>query len=317
LDSSHALDIVPLQGPVINTITRRKAEEDNTPPGEEGLNFWCVSLAVAEAIRYHEGDSSGCLLLGGQTGGKVYPSESRLTQRLLIWFGVPEEVIEMEEDSTNSLENMRNAKNLRKTSGRRFRILGANYHVRRLRLLMDMFGISWEVGLGSHNVIRSALARGFSHPTILAAIEEHGLLDIPTVRDPDDSTGFYRNQKGTEQKSYFVRAYEEDAFIRLLLEEPTNIMCYLPGFTDDADLSWVMQYNARIFPGYFEGLGIDPFSIDPEMMAHAREVLATITRLHVPTWIAENMPNGWPEETLTKLEALTRHWPEGESALID
>lgn len=320
MGTPRGLDFAPLQGPVKNEITGKKAEESENPvtlPGDERLNFWSVSIVVALAIRYHEGKSSGCLLMGGRTGGSAFASEAELAQKMLVSFGVPEKVIELEDTSTNTLENMRNAKNLRKTAGKKFTIVGANYHIRRLRLLMDMFGIAWSVGLGAHDVIEAALYGGFDHQAILATIEEHDLLWVPINRYPEDTSGFYQKKKGTEQKSYFVRAYEEDAFIRLLLEEPTNIMCYLPGFSEDEDLRGVMQYNARIFPGYFEGLGIDPHSSDPEMMAYARMELAKITRLHVPTWIAQNMPNGWPTATLLKLADLTKHWPEGESALFE
>lgn len=292
------------QGPVIDRVKRVKAADAGTVPGEEDMNFWGHSLALAGAILYHDRVSSEIIVMGGKTGGEAYASEAELIRDRLVDYGVPSSVIKLEQSSTNTLENIVNFMDLYLGDDpeRWFDLLGTNYHLARIELLMDLFGVSRGLGFGSHEVIQRKLDGGYTDPRIIAAAEKLAILDIPLVRDPDDSTGFYRLQRGVERKTYYERDYEERAFARMLLEVPEYWMTYLGRIEHDLLLQRVLQNVSMIFSGYLESLGIDPAVSEPEALNRARSILGPIPRPDIARWIREEMPKGWPLETVVKLD---------------
>ncbi len=288
------------QGPVIDRFTRIKAEDAGTIPGTEDMNFWGHSLAIAAAILYHNGVSSEIVIMGGRTGGDAYASEAELILSQLISYGVPAEVCRLEQSSTNSLENLVNFMNLYLEDDHevRFQLLGTNYHIERLELLMDLFGISWNASFGSHAVIREAVERGELTQDTAHAIEELSMLDIPLERYPEDRTGFYGCQLGVEQKTYAHRAHEEEAFTRLLLEVPEYWVTYLARVESDVQLQRILHNLQRIFPGYLESFGIYLCDLsNPDFLQLARSIFGPIPRPNIAQWILEEMPHGWPDST--------------------
>jgi hypothetical protein len=299
------------QGPVVDEETREKAQDAGTPPGGEDMNIWGHTLplgaAVLQAPRY--------IFMGGKTGGPQYASEAELIRDRLVLYGVPSEVILLEQTSTNTLENIVNFMNLylSENPNQEFDLLGTNYHIDRIEILMDLFGIAWRHGYGSHDVIRKAIEGGYASPVIAAAVNEMGILDIPLSREAEEETGFFERQLGVERKSYSTRDYEEIAFTRMLLEVPEYWMTYLGRIKSDLLLTRVLRNVAWVFPGYLELLGIDPENSDPAMLELARTVLGSIPRRVPPLgpteteigWIAEYQQFGLPQKTRDKLASIT------------
>lgn len=295
------------QGPVIDRVTRVKAQDAETIPGDEDMNFWGHSLALAASILNRDGVSPEIIVMGGKTGGEAYASEAELIRDRLVESGVPSEVIKLEQSSTNTLENIVNFMDLYlgEDPDREFDLLGTIYHIDRIELLMDLFGISWSQSFASHDVIREAMEDGFLFLQVATAVEARSVLKIPISPEQEADSDFYERQLGVEQKTYCERAYEEDAFTRMLLEVPEYWMTYLGRIKHDSLLTRVLRNLAAVFPGYLESLGIDPAGTEPAALERARAILGPIPRPSIAQWILDEMPKGWPQETWDKLAGKT------------
>ena len=134
------------QGPVIDSTTREYAEgtAKKGMPVSEDVNFWSDNIAKAAAELYLRKQTKEIVVMGGPTGGAQYDSEAGLIGKKLEKLGVPSSAIRLEKTSTNTLLNVVNLLNENPQlvgADKSIGILGSDYHIGRIRVLMDMFDI--------------------------------------------------------------------------------------------------------------------------------------------------------------------------------
>ncbi|MBI1982184.1 MAG: YdcF family protein [Candidatus Levybacteria bacterium] len=221
------------QGPVIDIATREKAQVVGTQTGSEDINLWSESLAKAASELYKRKVMRQIIVMGGKTGGEMYKSEADLISDYLEKFGVPKQAIKRENRSTNTLENLVNVLNdyLDKDQSHHkdIGVLGANYHLPRIRLLMQLFHIPYKDAFSAEEVVRFVAREGeeWDNATLL---ELERRLDIDAAAKkphPKLAPGYYPQKKGTEREDIRKRAQNEDVFTRYLLEIPENWLGYL------------------------------------------------------------------------------------------
>ena len=314
------------QGPLIDPESRIKAQDAETAPGSETMNFWGDTLAEAGAILYHSGVTSEIIIMGGKTGGKTpenkdYAAEADILEEKLVALGVPHEKITKERRSGNTLENLlyfteevlENRPDLMQAG---MDVLGAHGHNPRIRILMELYGLPYVDSFVADEVIRTALLQDHD-------LYRYELLDIDKrldvnqqVRTPHSERDrlanptYYDDKLGTEQKSYLRRAQEETAFTRMLLEIPEYWITYVGRITDDVHLRKVLGNVEAVFPGYLDqqGLGKEDIFADKHKeaayLAKVRETLTPIQRIipHLDILIEEYEEQGWTAALQQKLE---------------
>lgn len=221
------------QGPVIDVSTRERAGNVKTEKGFEDVNLWSDNLAKAASELYKRKVMREIIVMGGKTGGEEYKSEAELISWYLQKYGVPKDAIKLENRSTNTLENLVNVLNdyLDKDQGsyKDVGVLSANYHLPRIRLLMQLFHISYKNAFSAEEVVRYVAREGekWDSATLL---EIERRLDIDAAAKtphPKLAPGYYPQKSGTEQKGIHERAQDEDVFSKYLLEVPENWLGYL------------------------------------------------------------------------------------------
>lgn len=306
------------QGPIIDSESRIKAADASTQLGKEDMNLWGHGLAEAGAILYKRGVIGEIIVMGGRTGGAGpegdYNSEAEIIKAKLVSFEVPLNAIKLEQTSTNTLENITNFMDQYlsdASEGREFSLLGTDYHIARIRILMELFNIPYQVAFSSEAVLKAVeyeKVRFWNSETLLRLDKQLSLNDTKRVavsdRDAQVKVGFYDDKLGAEQKNYWVRYHEEDAFTRMLLEVPEYWMTYVGRIKNDDQLKKVLSNIDAIFPGYLENLSLsqDRVLIDNNYLTIVRSTLGAIARPDIAKWIREEMPGAWPEETKAKLE---------------
>lgn len=288
------------QGPVIDSATREKASGTNTKPGEEDVNFWSKNLAEAAAILYKKGATRQIIVMGGKTGGDQYSSEAQLIAKHLLQLGIPQADIKLENQSTNTLENIVFMLNRYFDSPESFskeqkaNILAVHYHVLRVKILMELFGIPVQDAFSSDEVLRfAARDQEFWNNAQLQEIERR--LNI-------NNADYYQNKMGTEAKPILRRHQEDDAFIRALLEVPEYWIPYLGKIQNPSRLHTILQNVHTLFPDYLTSLGIDITNIQDESGTIKEEVQSKLSQVkrivpNIEIWIQEYQNKRLSEET--------------------
>lgn len=259
------------QGPVIEKDTRQRASDVSKGEGSEDINLWSRTLAQAAAKLYKRGQAREIIVMGGKTGGNDYASEAQLIGKKLEELGVPLSAIKLEEDSTNTLENIVNMLNkypeLKKNN---LGILGSNYHIGRLRVLMDMFDVPYKTAFSAEEVLRFAArptlgSEGWDQET-LSDIEKRLNLNQAqrtplSEKDQELGPGYYGRNMGEEQKTIDRRLKEDDVWRRVLGETPEYWIGYLGRLTDAGKARTILQKRGEEFLSDVK----NRFQIDPSV----------------------------------------------------
>lgn len=235
------------QGPVIDVATREKAENVKTEKGFEDVNLWSDNLAKSASELYKRKVMREIIVMGGETGGEDYKSESELISWYLQKYGVPKNAIKLENRSTNTLENLVNVLNdyldKDQSSYKDVGVLAANYHLPRIRLLMQLFHIPYKDAFSAEEVVRF-IARDKEEWDNTTLLEMERRLDINAAGKtphPKLAPGYYPKMKGTEQKDIHERVQDEDVFSKYLLEIPQNWIGYLARISNRARMRDILK----------------------------------------------------------------------------
>lgn len=292
------------QGPVINKDTREQAEKAQTEPGTEDVNFWSQTLAEAAAELFKRGQTREIVVMGGRTGGGQYGSEAELISKYLQEFGVPKDRIRLEDRSTNTLENITNALNAYldkdKEQYQNLGILGTNYHISRIRLLMEMFGIDYKTVFSAEEVLRY-VARFDVEGREKEVWDQKALAEFERRLDMNEAgkvPTYYGQKLGMERNTVARRGQEEDVWSKALLEIPQYWIGYLGSLENTARIREVLTktQDPEILR---ERFGIDLASDSDETL---RKKLLAIKR-RLPD-VDQSILEGWPQSTQEKLEGI-------------
>lgn len=306
------------QGPVIDKNTRNQAEKAGAEPGNETVNLWGENLGRSAAILYHNGDTNKIIAVGGKTGGPAYQSEAEITRTQLVNQGVPESQVAVETSSTNTLENLVNFCNEvldaeDTATDRKIDIMGAPYHITRMKVLMKLFAIPYNNVFSSDEMLRYTARQGenIDHATLndierrldFNAAERQPLSNVEEEMDQQNKVGYYTTKEGTEQKTIVRRTEEEEVWDRALLEIPEYSLPYFSRIKDDKRLGTILHTIEEIFPGV---LAQKDIHVGKDEYATIRGKLAGIERKmpDVETWIAEHRAHGLPQKTVDTMQQL-------------
>lgn len=265
------------QGPVIEEQTREKAEVAQAKSGSEDINLWSHTLAKAAFELYSRGETREIIIMGGRTGGEGYQSEAGLiAKELHEKYNVPRHAIKTEDKSTNTLENIVNVLNTYIDAGGNYKdigILGANQHVGRLRVLMEMFGLSNKHAFSAEEVVRFA-ARDSKEWDSKTLLEIENRLDMVAAsrvpwseKDQELGPGYYGTKKGEEQKTVHRRFLEEDVWRQVLGELPQYWIGYLGRLKNTQRIREILNKQGQNFLEQIKRrFGIDPVSDTDESL---------------------------------------------------
>lgn len=290
------------QGPVIDEKTRVKAKDAGIQPGSEDINLWSKSLAESAAKLYEKGETREIIVMGGKTGGDEFESEADLIAKELRQMGVPEAAIKLENESTNTLENLVNMLNKfsKNDTYKDLGLLGSNYHLSRLRLLMSLFDIKYKTAFSSEEVLRyGAREKEIWDDQKLLEIENRLNMaeasKTPVSSKDSPVSTYYSKKEGIERKNVNTRAEEEDIWSRALLEMPEYWLKYLGRLEDGEKLRQILQKQDK---NTLKRFGLDLSESD----ASLKEKLLGIER-KMPN-VEEWRGKVWPISTTQKLEEI-------------
>lgn len=311
------------QGPVINRVTREHAASDKTQPGSEDINFWSHTLAQA-AIELHKRKvTQRVIVMGGRTGddpgtGLTYKAEAQIIGEDLKKASVP---ADLEMSSTNTLENLVNLLNehpgIEKS---RLGILGANQHIGRLRVLMELFDIPYQHVFSSEEVIRfAARDRDKWDQDTLLEIEQR--LDMNAAsrkplsgKDKELGKGYYRQKVGTEQKTVYRRFQEEDVWRQVLDEIPEYWIGYLGRLHDVGRARTILQKRGEEFLSEIKRrFIIDLADSDKELLSKLGDVkrVPPDGSSNWGVYLEKRIVREWPDPLKKELEPIAQ-----EKALV-
>lgn len=291
------------QGPVMEKESRKKAGEVAKESGSEDINLWSQTLARAAAELYKRGATREIIIMGGKTGGNSYASEADLIAKTLReTYQIPENAIKLEATSTNTLENLVNVLNIYFDGNEKYKdigVLGTNYHLARIRLLMDLFNIQYKTAFSAEEVVRFAAREGekWDDKTLLEI--EHRLDTVEAGKIPTEyAPGYFPQKEGTEKKDVLRRALEEDVWSRALLEIPEYWLGYLGRLGNGEKLKQILaSQDQNILK---EKFGID-VSLDNDVVIKEKLLKVQRKMPDLEEWIRER---DWPTKSQAKLEEL-------------
>lgn len=227
------------QGPVIGKESRLPANTSGEQAAD--VNFWSKEVSNAAKTLYEQKQVGKVIVMGGQTGGEAYDSEGALIAQPLKELGIP---VETEERSTNTLENLVNLINEHPEimePGSKLAILGSDFHMSRIRQLMEMFEIPYT-GVFSAEAVGKYAALGTENE-VKTLDELARRLDINAdSKEPNQyAKGYYGEQKGTEARGVLSRVQDEYFLSRALIEEPRYWMGYIGGIQNDELMMQLLQ----------------------------------------------------------------------------
>lgn len=323
------------QGPVIDKVTRDKPTEA-TLPGTEDINLWSDDLAKAAAILVKTGEVSQIVVMGGPTGGETFQPEAVLIKQRMEEYGVPDSDVRTENNSRDTLENIINMVNMRKDQGQSlesFNILGADFHMARIHLLMQLFNLPVKHEFSAESVLMLA-ARIKEGTQSVEGIKE---LERVTKLNPDllnnmylpsfqqlvnmtnlNTSDFFREYRGatgsefvektgTETRDFSYRRIKDDIWTRELLEMPESWLGTVTKINDPVLRKSIVRHADKIYAGILnKKFGID---IENETDESLLEKLSAIKKIpltseEIKQWEIENLIPGWPKEVSDRLELL-------------
>lgn len=176
------------QGPVLDESTKQKPLTGQSEVKEAAI-AWMKNSARAAGELYLEGATKKIILTGGKTGGDYKGvgkhgqsdermSEAELMKEILVnEYQIPESDIILEDTATNTLQNIPlslnkiDSERLSDSAKPRIGLLGADFHIPRIRILADLFGISEHKSFSAEQIFR----------TIAYKLEEKG--DVQSIQE--------------------------------------------------------------------------------------------------------------------------------------
>ncbi|MDP3973740.1 MAG: YdcF family protein [Candidatus Daviesbacteria bacterium] len=295
------------QGPVIDRVTRVIPQEGLNTSGDEDVNFWSENLVKAASELYKRGQIPQIIVMGGKTGGKQFSSEAELIKQRLFKAGIPENIIETEENSPDTIANLINMINMKDTQGtqdkEKYQILGSPYHISRIQILMQLFKIPFNHVFSSDEVLRF-VARNNTDDSSLW--DTKLLTEIETRLDPDSNL-YYRDKQGMEKRNYADRLIHDDLWTRELLEYPESWLGRVADIKNPDKRSEILAGAEKLWPGILQS----KFGINRELDS-PEEIQLKLTRIQknplsqetVQQWIEENKTIGWPKNVEARLNTL-------------
>lgn len=297
------------QGPVIDEATRNKAADADSQKAD--INFWSQEAAKAATELFKRGQVAEIIVMGGKTGGEGYKSEADLIAEKTQELGIPSDVIKKESRSTNTLENLVNLINQYPEitdPTKKIAILGADYHMSRIRQLMDMFELQYAGVFSAEAVAKYAALGTENEAKTLDELERRLDINAASKNPTELAPGHYSKQQGTEQKDIHRRVQEEYFLSRALLEEPKYWLGYVGGI-DNTDLMMriVNKQDPKVLQEVF---AIDLVADTPDTIRQKLLPFRSEKRYVPPVeqWINEP----YPEESARKLEELVDKRTERE-----
>ncbi|MDO8583093.1 MAG: ElyC/SanA/YdcF family protein [bacterium] len=307
-------------GPVVDKKTKQQADKTQALPGEEDINFWSKTAALAVKELVEKKQVAEIIIMGGATGGVQFQTEAQLISNELRDLHITETPIRREDSSDNTLSNIVNFLNQyedvpHSPTNRHFGLMAANYHLPRVRLLMDLFKIKYDTAFSNEEIIRLTARENEDEKDgqkTLTEIEKRLDMNeasrIPWSKtDYEMGPGYYNLKSGTEQKSIHRRGQEENVFTRALLETPEYWIMYVGQLQSESRIREILK-------GQDLKMLKDRFEIDlSEDISKIKEKLVAIPRV-VPN-LDEWIPQPWPEETIKKLDAVNENRKPHEKVL--
>lgn len=225
------------QGPVIGKESRLPAGDSGEE--NEDVNFWSKEMSKAAKILYDEKQVGKVIVMGGKTGG-ASNSEGALIAKPLQKAGVP---VETEEGSTNSLENLVNLINehpeIMEPESKNA-IMGSDFHLSRIRQLMEMFEIPYT-GVFSAEAVSKYAALQIADENILHDLARRLDITADSKKPNIYAPGYYLGKKGTEQRGVEDRTRDEAFLSRALLDQPKYWVGYIGGIRNDELMMRLLQ----------------------------------------------------------------------------
>ncbi len=265
------------QGPVIDSESRVSAGGEVGHPVKEDVNFWSDTIATAAWELYKRKQTREIVVMGGKTGGEEYASEAQLIAGKMEKLGIPTSAIKLEQTSTNTLENIVNMLNQYPElaeNGRSIGILGSNYHIGRLRVLMEMFDVPIAKNVFSSEEVFRFAARDqeeWDHGALLDIENRLNLNEaqVPlSQRDAKLSPGYYGLQKGEERTTIDTRLKQDDVWRRVLDEIPEYWIGYLGRLNDPERARVILQKRGDVFLEQIKSR----FQIDPSVASDQESI---------------------------------------------
>ncbi len=296
--------------------SRTKQPQTDSSPFDGRMNRWGTEVIKAGRELYRKGTTDRFVIMGGRTDkDKAMAAESELIGRGIAEPFMGEDtvpVIETEKDSSNTFENLVNICNqvLDQPDGPdRVDIMGATFHLTRMKILTKLFDIQYRNVIGASDVMlySAQTAEAMDHETINEVNFRHDGNVIYHDTGLKRAVSDFKDEKSSAQK----RA-EEDLWTRVLLTVPEYSMPYFARIENDDRLVRILQnFDTHFFPeteeepSALQKHGINLAEDTPQQM---REKLASIKR-DLPDettrdeWIAEQKQGiGWPEEVEMKFQ---------------
>lgn len=337
----NAVLLVFGQGPVLDLESREKAA--SKPEGIADINLWGREIADATTALFAAGIGDQVIIMGGKTGGSNKASEAELIQTRITDqtdLQLIKDRIRIEVESTNTLENLINICNLYLDApenpyhGLPIHVVGSDYHIARIQLLMELFNIPFDDAFSAESVTRyvaekyndkdklDELDQRLNSNTrvderIRVARAEHlSELASHVNHQPD----YFEQQKGakveenkvpeTEQKDILTRRLEEDLWTRFLLDEPAYWVGTLSKIQSDTRLQIIVTNLTELMPDWKEKIQISSWSDLNDL----RSQLSKVDRTKVrglkdnenkirPDFYNKHISEGFPEEVSSRLES--------------
>ena len=297
------------QGPVLNSETKQKPEPGQADITETAIS-WMKNAARAAGELYLEGATDKIILTGGKTGGSDYKSEAELMMQILVdEYNVPKESIVLDHEAKNTLENIPLSLNkidkdnpLRKERPK-IGLLGADFHIPRIRTLADIFDIGDAKTFSSEQIFRTIaykleatddpnniIEARTLHRQLDALLSMNDDLSLPdsrfkpstsvkdfqqqarestTSRSTKLSPTLFEKQQGKEKEGFVEKRQLESYFSRGMIDVPEFWFGYIK-FLNDNRLAKVIESA--------DGNLLDRFGINKNMpLSEIREKLEPYT----------------------------------------
>lgn len=237
--------IVYGQGPVMKGNLRVGKETQGD------VNVYCRLNAVAAAAMYREGMTTKIILTGGQTGGKELRSEGELMKDIMVnEYGIPEEVILVEDKAGNTLQNYANSLVMEGGIRDDSRVvhLAAPHHTGRVHMMAKMFGLDGST-FSSEQILRQVFDR---------AIRGEDYNDNLIGFNSEDSRAMAQNMhilfNADDNPNFFARATAENRWTEGLIRMPEYWIMQAAMVTDQKRFFTILQNLNNIDRVLIEGV---------------------------------------------------------------
>lgn len=365
------------QGPVLPAEPRKKIIMPDTPPTPQALNWWASEISVASVALSSDIQTRTLRIMGGQTMTQevkecltedeknTWSSEADLIEGKIQAIIVQQQEIdadegreiatEKEKSSTNTLENLVNICNEQldpldpegPMNDTELDLLGANFHLARMKPLSTIFGILYRRTIGAESMMRYQALRDYAEAEARNDLDgmaksEAILNDINQRHDVNaakrtslNSTearmdqeakarghevGYYAAREDTDLLTIAEKQADEDVWTRALLTIPEYSMKYFGNVRNNERLRRILRNFDALFPDTDEERGalgkydITMDDVEQCDLDEVRKKLRSIPRLMPNNYLPEKLrfaaEKGIPFDTVDVIKA----WKEEHAA---